>query len=56
MDDLPKLIEEKIEEVIKETDGRNFVKDIMMIEKNHRTSKGKFEEYDKSLERYVKRD
>ena len=55
MDDLPKLIEEKLDDVIKDPNGCNFIKDIMMIEKNHRTNKGKLEEYDKKLEKYVKR-
>ena len=52
--DINPLILEKLDSNVLNPDTRNFLEDILVIERDHKTSRGKMAEYEKALAKYVR--
>ncbi len=52
--EINRLIKEKLDECERDTDTRGFIEDILKIEKEHLAKRGKTDEYEKALAKYVR--
>lgn len=48
------LIQEKLSSDVTDTKLREFIKEILVIERDHRAKTGKMKKYEKALARYVR--
>lgn len=48
------LIKQKLGADVKDKNMHGFIVDILKIERNHRADKGKIDEYEKALAKYVR--
>ncbi len=52
--EINQLIREKLHADVKDQDTRNFIEDILKIERDYKPKRGKINEYEKTLAKYVR--